>query len=82
REEKQRWWSEIKGYQNYRNATGKPLSDGWCAHTYKEKFGVWPKGFSNAPLQTSVEVHNFIRSKIIAYAKGRKKAMTGGQHAD
>ncbi|EOO2764366.1 DEAD/DEAH box helicase, partial [Escherichia coli] len=26
REEKQRWWSEIKGYQNYRNATGKPLS--------------------------------------------------------
>ncbi|ENC0022055.1 DEAD/DEAH box helicase, partial [Escherichia coli] len=25
REEKQRWWSEIKGYQNYRNATGKPL---------------------------------------------------------
>ncbi|EJN0460561.1 DEAD/DEAH box helicase, partial [Escherichia coli] len=44
REEKQRWWSEIKGYQNYRNATGKPLSDGWCAHTYKEKFGVWPKG--------------------------------------
>ncbi|EOO6570741.1 helicase-related protein, partial [Escherichia coli] len=40
REEKQRWWSEIKGYQNYRNATGKPLSDGWCAHIYKEKFGV------------------------------------------
>ncbi|EGZ5851600.1 DEAD/DEAH box helicase [Escherichia coli] len=82
REEKQRWWSEIKGYQNYRNATGKPLSDGWCAHTYKEKFGVWPKGFSNAPLQTSVEVYNFIKSKTIAYAKGRKKAMTGGQHAD
>ncbi|EFF6463905.1 ATP-dependent helicase, partial [Escherichia coli] len=82
REEKQRWWSEIKGYQNYRNATGKPLSDGWCAHTYKEKFGVWPKGFSNAPLQTSVEVYNFIKSKTIAYAKGRKKAMTGGQHAN
>ncbi|EED1397920.1 DEAD/DEAH box helicase [Escherichia coli] len=82
REEKQRWWSEIKGYQNYRNATGKPLSDGWCAHTYKEKFGVWPKGFSNAPLQPSVEVCNFIRSKNIAYARGRKKAMTGGQHAN
>ncbi|MEE7152553.1 DEAD/DEAH box helicase [Escherichia coli O2:H6] len=82
REEKQRWWSEIKGYQNYRNATGKPLSDGWCAHTYKDKFGVWPKGFSNAPLQPSVEVCNFIRSKNIAYARGRKKAMTGGQHAN
>ncbi|ELP9164876.1 DEAD/DEAH box helicase [Salmonella enterica] len=72
RDDKQRWWSELKGYQQYRASVGKPLSDGWCAHTYKDKFGVWPKGLDNTPANVSTEVYNFIRSKNIAHARRLK----------
>lgn len=83
RDDKQRWWSELKGYQQYRASIGKPLSDGWCAHTYKDKFGVWPKGFDNTPKEISTEVHNFIKSKNIAYFKGRQKSgKQGVNHAN
>ncbi|UAN58885.1 DEAD/DEAH box helicase [Serratia sp. JSRIV004] len=68
--EKQAWWSQIKYYQHQRILKGKPLSDGWAAHTYKEKFGTWPKGLSDYPMETSPEVWNFIKSKFIAYSKG------------
>ncbi|HAD5968627.1 TPA_asm: DEAD/DEAH box helicase [Salmonella enterica subsp. enterica serovar Typhimurium] len=82
RDDKQRWWREIKGYQQYRASIGKPLSDGWCAHTYKDKFGVWPKGFDNTPAEISTEVYNFIKSKNIAYFKARQKSgKQGVNHA-
>ncbi|EJA5857904.1 ATP-dependent helicase, partial [Salmonella enterica] len=62
---------------------GKPLKDGWCANTYREKFGVWPKGFDNTPAEPSIEVYNFIKSKNIAYFKGRQKSgKQGGNHAN
>lgn len=82
RDDKQRWWREIKGYQQYRASIGKPLSDWWCAHTYKDKFGVWPKGFDNTPAELSTEVYNFIKSKNIAYFKARQKSgKQGVSHA-
>lgn len=59
-------------YQRTRAAQGRPVSDGWCAHTYKQKFGVWPRGLHHTPQQTAPEVSNFIKSKLIAFAKRKE----------
>lgn len=74
RTDKQAWWSQIKHYQRQRSLKGKPLSDGWCAHTYKDKFGEWPNGLSDFPMETGPEVWNFIKSKFISYSKQRGAA--------
>lgn len=74
RNQKQSWWSQIKGYQQSRALKGKPISDGWAAHTYKDKFGEWPNGLSSFPVETGPEVLNFIKSKFIAYSKSRGAA--------
>ncbi|MBK5072209.1 DEAD/DEAH box helicase family protein [Budviciaceae bacterium CWB-B4] len=73
KEDKQRWWSQIKYYQRQRLSQGKPVSDGWCAHTYKSKFGTWPNGLQDYPQEIGPEVSNFIKSKLIAYAKVQEK---------
>ncbi|WP_226020014.1 DEAD/DEAH box helicase [Serratia symbiotica] len=76
REEKQSWWSQIKFYQRQREQTGKPISDGWCAHTFKKKFGVWPRNLHDTPQEITPEVSNYIRSKQIAWAKKQEKMGT------
>jgi hypothetical protein len=48
---------------------------GWTAHKFKEKFGMFPPwGASPAPIEPSHEVRSWVRSRIIAYAKGRARA--------
>lgn len=74
RTDKQSWWSQIKGYQRQRAMKGKPLSDGWCAHTFRDKFGEWPNGLSNFPMETGPEVWGYIKSKFIAFSKSRGAA--------
>jgi len=55
------WLGEERGY--------KP---GWAAHKYKEKFGVFPAwGASPDPIAPTPEVRSWVRSRMIAYAKGR-----------
>jgi DNA repair protein RadD len=45
---------------------------GWAAHKYKEKFGVFPAwGASPNPMAPTAEVRSWVRSRMIAYAKGR-----------
>lgn len=68
-QEKQSWWSQIKFYQKQREISGKPISDGWCGHTYRKKFGVWPEGMHNTLSEITPEVNNFIKSTQIAFAK-------------
>lgn len=80
REDKQSWWSQLKYYQNQRATQGKPISDGWVANTFKDKFGVWPQGFHNTPQEITPEVSNFIKYKQIAFAKSRKKAQVNIQN--
>jgi DNA repair protein RadD len=47
----------------------------WVSFKYKDKFGVWPRwGASPQPVEPSPEVLSWIRSRQIAYAKGRQKA--------
>ncbi|AIU73628.1 helicase [Hafnia alvei FB1] len=74
KQQKQSWWSQIKFYQRQRAAQGKPVSDGWCAHTFKDKFGTWPNGLQDYPMEITPEVNNYIKWKQIAFAKGREKS--------
>lgn len=66
REEKQLWWSAI---QTIRRERGR--ASGWAAHTYKEKFGVWPRGLDDTPGPVGQEVRNFVKAKDIRFAKRR-----------
>jgi len=72
--EKQAWWSQIKFYQRQRESQGKrPVSDGWCANTFRERFGHWPRDLSDYPMDITPTVSNFIKHKLIAFAKQREK---------
>ena len=73
-EEKQSWWSQILFYRhNLLQTKNKYLSDGWCAHMYRKKFGVFPRGMTDIIMEISPEVRNFIISQQIAYAKSLEK---------
>lgn len=66
-EEKQAWWSGIKSIQRERGR-----SDGWASHTYRDRFGVWPRGLDSRPGPATPEIRNFIKSKDIRFAKSRE----------
>lgn len=63
-EDKQRWYSMLLDYAQKRN---KKL--GWVAHTYRHKFGVWPRNMPDIPLPPDPEVLAYIRHRNIAYAR-------------
>jgi len=64
----QQFYSEILYYSR-----SKGYNDGWVAHKYKEKFGVWPRGLKQDPLPPSIATSKWIKSRLIAYAKGKNK---------
>lgn len=52
-------------------------SPGWLGHTYREIFGVWPRGMADVqPRPASWEVAQFVRSKDIRFARSRKSEAT------
>jgi len=56
------YYSRVKGYK-----------DGWASHKYKEKFGVWPRGMKDIPATPSPATLGWIKSRVIAFAKGKNK---------
>ena len=69
-EEKIDWYGQLKALElAYSKKTG------WAAHSYREKFGVWPSpDIRSAPHRTPTpEVKNFVQSRQIAYAKSRER---------
>ena len=45
---------------------------GWAACKYKEKFGSWPSwGAAPEPIPPTAECRSWVRSRMIAYARGR-----------
>jgi superfamily II DNA or RNA helicase len=70
--EKAEWFAQIKRYKIQR---GK--SDGWAAHTFKDKFGTWPNHPSIRHVEPAdfvfTEVYSFIKHKNIAYARSLAK---------
>lgn len=64
-EEKANFYGGLKYY-----ARQKGYADGWAAHSYRKKFGVWPNKYSRArPVPPNDSVRGFIKHLMIKYAK-------------
>ena len=63
--EKSYWYSGL-----LKHARSKGFSDGWAAHQYREKMGVWPR---QVTIDTSKPIHKdvegWITHRLIKYAK-------------
>jgi len=66
KESKQEFWSMMCHKKKYGG-----WSDGRAAHTYREKFGVWPKGLNDTPVFPSIECEKFIRHRMMVYLKSQ-----------
>lgn len=78
--DKQRIYSELKGYQRERSLSGKNLTDGWVSNTYKDMVGVWPRGLRESASQPGEQVRGFIKHKAIAWAKSKNKMKSAAKH--
>ena len=66
-EEKQSWYSQLLGL-----AMKRGYKEGWAAHKYRERFGVWPaSSMEKTPEPASLEVSRWVRHRQIAWAKRR-----------
>jgi DNA repair protein RadD len=61
------FFAELRGYAQH-----KGYAEGWAAHKFKEKFGVWPNGVGKNVVAPSLTTLNWIRSRQIAFAKRRR----------
>lgn len=52
--------------------TERGYKEGWAAHKFKERFGVWPRGLEDVPKAPTSTLLNWIRSRQIAYSKSKK----------
>jgi DNA repair protein RadD len=76
-EDKAAFYGELRGYAAVR---GFSNPDGWCAHKYKEKFGVWPNlpSIRTAPPRAPSEAtRGWIISRNIAWRKAKGRAAHG-----
>ncbi len=67
--EKQRFWSGLLWYVENR---GK--SDGWAAHKYKDRFGVWPRGLRAIAMEPDQLCRNWVKAAAIKWAKAQERA--------
>jgi DNA repair protein RadD len=70
-EDKAAFFSELRGY-----ATLRGHKEGWAAHKYREKFGVWPNDpriRCAAPALPSLKTKNWLVSRQIAFAKAKAR---------
>jgi DNA repair protein RadD len=51
-------------------AQSRGYKPGWASHKFKEKFGRWPPG-QPKPMAPSAEVNAWVRSRTIAWSRGR-----------
>ena len=69
RTENNKFWAELIGYAKERG-----YKEGWAAHKYKDKMGVFPQGRAPLPETPSLKTVNWIKSRTIAWAKKQKAA--------
>lgn len=67
RENKQAFYSELLSI-----ARQKGRSSGWVANTYRDKFGVWPRGLVEIPKSPTRETERWVQHRLIAFAKSGK----------
>lgn len=66
-EEKRRFFGELRQF-----AADHGKADGWVAHTYRAKFGVFPNAHRDAPPRpVSESTASFIKHRNIAFARRR-----------
>jgi DNA repair protein RadD len=63
------FWAELQYYGRSRG-----YKDGWAYHKYMEKFGVPPSGLKVTPKPPSNKTLKWIKSRTIAYVKGKELA--------
>jgi DNA repair protein RadD len=69
-EEKRDFYGELKSI-----AVKHGYADGWIAHKYRAKFGVWPNGLKGEPPRpASIATQAWVRSQNIRFAKSRRAA--------
>jgi hypothetical protein len=71
--DKSEFYGELLGH-----AKARGYAPGWASHKYKEKFGVWPNDprvRSAGARPPSLRTLNWIRSRQIAFAKARERAV-------
>ncbi len=54
-------------------ATSRGYKEGWAAHKYKEKFGVFPKNIPKEMKPPSPQTLSWIKSRMIAYSKSKQR---------
>jgi superfamily II DNA or RNA helicase len=67
RESKQDWYSMCQYMVKHHG-----WSPGRAAHTYKDKFGVWPKAMAETTKAPSVEFNKAVKAALIRYLKGKR----------
>jgi superfamily II DNA or RNA helicase len=67
--ENQQFYSELLYYSKARG-----YKEGWAAHKYKEKYGVFPRGLQTSVAPTSTKTANWIKARQIAWAKTKVAA--------
>ena len=67
REDKQDVWSQLRFI-----ASERGYKPGWASHKYRERFGVWPQGLVDVEKPPTQLLKNWILSRQIAWAKGRR----------
>jgi hypothetical protein len=72
--EKQQFYSELIAIKREFMMKGKPKGEKWQDALYKQKFLVWPKGLKYTAKTPSQETRNYVKSRMIAFAKGRSNA--------
>jgi superfamily II DNA or RNA helicase len=69
-EDKQKFYSELRGYWEEKRRDGKQWSEGWIAHKFRQKYDHWPsKNMVKISLDPSKETKNYIISQNIRNAK-------------
>jgi DNA repair protein RadD len=69
RDTKQAFWSMCVHKMNIAG-----WSRGRAAHLYKDRYGVWPRGLVDTPSTPDFKFEKFVKSRIIAFLKGKKSA--------
>lgn len=62
-------------------ASERGHSEGWAAHAYKAKFGVWPRGLMKELVEPTYAVRKYDQHRRIAWVKSRQKASEVQQNA-
>jgi DNA repair protein RadD len=74
-EDKAAFFGELKGH-----ATLRGHQEGWAAHKYREKFGVWPNDprvRCARPTPPSLKTSNWLKSRAIAFHKAKGRGAHG-----